>query len=175
MQSKIGNPKSKMAPLPVTIRWLIHDDMPEVLSIEAAAFGRHAWPEEDFCRVLRQRNVIGMVGETNEGLEGFDAGSAEVSIVAGFMLYELHRTRLHLLNFAVDPNYRRRGVGRQMLEKLTGKLCRERRTRLTLEVRETNLDAQLFFRACKLRAVKTLRCWWRDTDEDAYVFQARCG
>ena len=34
-----------------------------------------------------------------------------------------------------------------MMSKLMGKLSQQRRSRLLLEVRETNLDAQLFFRA----------------------------
>ena len=34
--------------------------------------------------------------------------------VVGFMIYELHKTRIHVLNFAVDRHYQRRGVGSQM-------------------------------------------------------------
>jgi len=49
--------------------------------------------------------------------------------VVGFMIYELHKTRLHILNFAVAPQYRRLGIGRQMVTKLIGKLSSHRRTR----------------------------------------------
>ena len=73
--------------------------------------------------------------------------------VAGFMIYELHKSRLHVLNFAVHEDHRRRGVGTQMLEKLVGKLTDDRRTRILLEVRERNLDAQLFFKAANFRAI----------------------
>ena len=60
--------------------------------------------------------AIGMVAERGER-------------VLGFMIYELHKTRLHLLNFAVANDARRRGVGSQMVDKLIGKLSSQRRTR----------------------------------------------
>lgn len=144
---------------PVHIRWMIRRDMAEVLEIEQDGF-EFPWTEDDFIRCLRQRNCIGMVSEWDDR-------------VAGFMIYELHRTRLHLLNFAVTSEFRRRGVGTLMLAKLIGKLSTQRRTRISLEVRETNLAAQLFFRDNGFRAVNVLRDYYQDTTEDAYVMQYR--
>ncbi|REK19329.1 MAG: ribosomal-protein-alanine N-acetyltransferase [Planctomycetota bacterium] len=145
--------------LRVHIRWMIRRDMGEVLQIEGHAF-EFPWSEEDFIRCLRQRNCIGMVAEHEDR-------------VVGFMIYELHRTRLHLLNFAVADDFRRRQVGSQMLSKLVGKLSSQRRTRIALEVRETNLPAQLFFRSMGFRAVSVLRDFYDDTTEDAYLMQYR--
>lgn len=143
----------------VHIRWMIRRDMPEVLAIEEECF-EFPWSEDDFIRCLRQRNCIGMVAEHDER-------------VAGFMIYELHRNRLHILNFAVAAPLRRHGVGRQMVEKLIGKLSSQRRNRIMLEVRETNLAAQLFFRDLGFRAVSVLRDFYVDTTEDAYLMQYR--
>ena len=42
-----------------------------------------------------------------------------------------------------------------------------------LEVRETNLPAQLFFRQLGFRAVSVLRDFYEDTTEDAYLMQYR--
>jgi ribosomal-protein-alanine N-acetyltransferase len=47
--------------------------------------------------------------------------------VVAFMIYELHRSRLHMLNFAVTRSHRRLGVGTQMMEKLVAKLTPDRR------------------------------------------------
>ena len=91
--------------------------------------------------------------------------------VVGFMIYELHKIKLHILNFAVHPAYRRLGIGSQMVAKLIGKLSSHRRTRITLEVRETNLPAQLFFRAQGFRAVRVLRGFYEDSGEDAFLMQ----
>jgi len=145
------------AQLRVHIRWMIRRDMPEVLDIERASF-EFPWFEEDFIRCLRQRNCIGMVAEHAEH-------------VVGFMIYELHKTRLHILNFAVAKNFHHRGVGTQMIEKLIGKLSSQRRTEITLEVRETNLAAQIFFRENGFRATSVLREFYDDSPEDAYMMQ----
>ena len=91
--------------------------------------------------------------------------------VVGFMIYELHKTRLHILNFAVSAGLRHRSVGTQMIEKLVGKLSSQRRTEITLEVRETNLGAQIFFRQSGFRATNVLRDFYDDSTEDAYVMQ----
>src|SRR5439155_23681094 len=110
---------------------------------------------------LRQRNCIGMVAEASER-------------VVGFMVYELHKNRLHVLNFAVHEQFRRRRVGAQMVKKLISKLSHDRRSRVLLEIRETNLPAQLFFRSLGFRAVSVLRDFYEDTPEDAYLMQFRC-
>jgi len=144
-------------PLCVHIRWMIRRDMPEVLAIENGSF-EFSWSEDDFIRCLRQRNCIGMVAEHDER-------------IVGFMIYELHKNRLHVLNFAVRSELRRRGIGSQMLRKLVQKLSNQRRNRIMLEVRETNLPAQLFFRAAGFRAVSLLREFYEDTPEDAYLMQ----
>jgi ribosomal-protein-alanine N-acetyltransferase len=35
--------------------------------------------------------------------------------IIGFMIYELHKSRLRVLNFATTPDMRRQGVGSQMI------------------------------------------------------------
>ena len=143
--------------LRVHIRWMIRRDMPEVLGIEEGSFGT-PWTEEDFLRCLRQRNCIGMVAEHGER-------------IAGFMVYELHKNRLHILDFAVMGEYRRRGIGLQMIAKLLAKLSSHRRTKVTLEIRETNLAAQVFFSRQGFKAIKVLRSYFEDSGEDAYLLQ----
>src|SRR6476661_7079231 len=87
--------------------------------------------------------------------------------VVGFMIYELHKTKLHVLNFAVAPEWRRFGIGGQMVLKLIGKLSSHRRTKITLAVRESNLAAQLFFRSQAFKATRVLRGYYEDSGEDA--------
>jgi ribosomal-protein-alanine N-acetyltransferase len=136
------------------IRWMIRRDMPEVMAIERESF-EFPWTENDFILSLRNRNCIGMVVEREER-------------VVGFMIYELHTSRLHLLSLAVAANCRRQGIGRAMVEKLLCKLSQQRRTSLHLEVRESNLAAQVFFRAHGLRATNIVHDFYDDTPEDAY-------
>lgn len=145
--------------LKVQIRWLIRRDMPEVLDIERSSF-EFAWTEEHFLEYLRQRNCIGMVAEHNQ-------------TIVGFMIYELHKSRLRILNFAVAPESRRHGVGSQMVQRLVDKLAQQRREEIELEVRETNLAAQLFFRNHHFRAIEVMRGFYDDSTEDAYRMRYR--
>ncbi|MEQ9409104.1 MAG: ribosomal protein S18-alanine N-acetyltransferase [Fuerstiella sp.] len=139
------------------IRWLIRRDMDEVLEIERASF-EFPWTEEEFLSCLRQRNCIGTVAELDHE-------------IVGFMIYELHQSMLRILNFAVAPNCRKRGVGRQMVQRLIDKLSQQRRREIVLEVRETNLAAQLFFANSGFRALSVLRNHYDDTLEDAYYMR----
>ncbi|MBI3465905.1 MAG: ribosomal protein S18-alanine N-acetyltransferase [Planctomycetes bacterium] len=139
---------------------MIRRDLPEVLAIEQASYD-YPWNEEEFLRCLRQRNCIGMVAEVD-------------GHVLGFMIYELHKSKLHVLNLAVHPDQRREGIGSQMVAKLISKLHQQRRARVVLEVRETNLAAQLFLQSHGFRAISVLRNHYDDSSEDAYVMQYRC-
>lgn len=143
--------------LRVHIRWMIRRDMPEILEIEKQSF-EFPWNDNDFVRSLRQRNCIGMVAECDDR-------------IVGFMIYELHKTRLHILNFAVHPDHRRNGIGEKMTSKLVSKLSSQKRTRILLEVRETNLMAQVFFRKVGFRAISVLRDFYDDSVEDAYLME----
>jgi ribosomal-protein-alanine N-acetyltransferase len=145
--------------LDVQIRWLIRRDMPEVLKIERESFD-FPWSDEDFLCCLRQRTCIGMVAEYDHQ-------------IVGYMVYELHKARLHILNFAVASEFRRLGIGTQMVLRLVDKLSQQRRNEILLEVRERNLSAQLFFRNQNFRAITVLRQHYDDTDEDAYIMRFR--
>lgn len=137
------------------VRWLIRRDMPEVMDIERVSF-EFPWEESEFLEQLKQRNIIGMVAEHQER-------------VVGFVIYRLVKGKIHILNFAVAPWARRQSVGSQMVEKLILKLSYQRRNEIVLEVRESNLPAQLFFRHCGFYAdVGILYGHYEDTDEDAY-------
>lgn len=148
VQTKLGE---------VQIRWLVRRDIPAVVAIERVAFGESAWHAEEFSRCLKQKHCIGLVAEHAER-------------IVGFMIYELHQTRLHLLSMAVESHVRRCGVGRRLLQVLIGRLTSER-LRITLEVRETNLAAQMFFRSVGFYATKVLQDWYDNVDEGAYFMQ----
>lgn len=138
-------------------RWMIRRDMPEVLTIERRSFA-HFWTEEDFLACLHQRNCIGMVAEHEER-------------IVGFMVYELLKSQLHVLNFAVCPTMRRKQVGAEMVGRLVNKLRQQQRTAIRVEVREANIAAQLFFRSQGFAATGILRGHYEDSSEDAYCMR----
>ncbi|TSC79359.1 MAG: ribosomal-protein-alanine acetyltransferase [Candidatus Peregrinibacteria bacterium Gr01-1014_25] len=114
------------------IRWMIRRDLPEVLAIEQASFEPDQWTEDDFLTTMRQHNVIGMVAEYDEK-------------VVGSMLYELHKTTIRLATMAVDPRYRRKGIGTQMIQRLCGKLKSHRRNVLDVGIPTETAEAAIPF------------------------------
>lgn len=143
------------------IRWMIRRDLDKVLEIENANFDC-AWDQKDFLNCLRQRNCIGMVAEVGNK-------------VLGFMIYALHKHYLELINFAVHPEWHRQKIGHQMVAKMTSKLAHHRRTKINLKTRESNLKAQLFFKAEGFKAVKIYHRWFDDSNEDAYEMRYSIG
>ncbi|MDR2172146.1 MAG: ribosomal protein S18-alanine N-acetyltransferase [Planctomycetaceae bacterium] len=141
----------------VYVRWMVRRDFAEVMTIENSCF-EFPWREEDFQSCLKQRNCIGMVAEKNNR-------------VVGFMIYETPKNRIHLLNIAILPEFQRQGIASQMIQKLISKLTNQGRTKITMEIRESNLPALLFFRSRGFKATGVLHCFYEDTNDDAYLMQ----
>ena len=137
------------------IRFMIRRDMPEVLDIEAASFP-HPWDEATFINCLRQRNCIGMVVEQKDR-------------VVGYMIYEMHKNRLHVLNLAVSTESRRQGVGTAMVAKLISKL-RLGRQSIFAEVSEWNDAGICFLRDSGFWCTAVAHGHY-DNGTDAYVFR----
>lgn len=139
----------------LVLRYMQVKDSPEVLAIEHDSFAE-PWSDDDFRQFLRERNCIGMVAV----LDGQ---------VVGYVVYRLMPRYIHLLNLAVRHEHRRRGIGRAFIDKLKVRARAGRRSCLALEVAEWNLRAQVFFRACGLRASTILRSHYHD-GSDAFQF-----
>lgn len=137
------------------IRWLLRRDLSEVLWIESST--RDAWTEPELMEVLRQKNCIGLVAEYER-------------CIVGFAVYELHANTLILRRIGVDNRCRRQGIGRQIVERIAGKLKPQSRRFLDATVSESNLEAQLFFQACGFVAVDMMRGEGL-RGEDAYLMR----
>ncbi len=132
-------------------------DLPSVLQIEEESFD-DPWNEDEFIRCLQHpkiMNIVAKVGDT----------------IVGFMIYELLEDRLHLLNLGVKTEFRRKGVGKILIKFLENKLSNGRRKKVVLEVIETDLSAQLFFKKMGFRSIKVLHNFFKDSERDAYRMQ----
>ena len=144
----------------VHIRWMVRRDLPEVLQIERESF-EFPWTKYEFLGYCHpKRNRTYMVAEYND-------------TIVGFIVYELNKTKIKLINLAVDPRFRRLGVATQMVAKLIGKLNYQNRKRITFEIRETNLGAQLFFKTIGFQVIQILKNYHYEMEEDAYLMQYR--
>lgn len=140
----------------MNIRWTIRRDLPAVLAIDRASFAA-PWSEARFVEHLKIRNCIGMVAECD-------------GEIVGHVVYELHRRHVSVVRLAVAPAFRRRGIGREILQCIENKLDVTRRTEIWLELGERDLRGQLFVRACGMRCCQTLHVEGRD---DLYLFKRR--
>lgn len=87
----------------------------------------------------------------------------------GFVNYWLVADEVHLLNLALGPEHRGRGLGTRLLAHVVafarGHACRV----VTLEVRRSNLTAQHLYRKAGFRAVSVRPAYYTDNHEDAIV------
>ena len=131
--------------------------MPDILRIEHLSFD-HPWQEEEFNKQRKKRNCVGLVAEYQEA-------------VIGYILCSMYKNSIHVDNIAILHDARRKGVGTQLIERITNKLSSDRSC-VTVDVRESNLDAQLFFRNLGFQAVK-IHPEFFSNDEAAYSFVYR--
>lgn len=123
-------------------RWMTKSDLITVCSIERRSFDM-PWSSDDFRNVLSERRCIGTVAELDD-------------YIYGFCVYMLEPDHLRIVNLAVDPRFRGRTVGRQLVNKLRTKLHPDRRCRILVDVRESNCDAQLFFSTEGFRCIRVI-------------------
>jgi len=134
-----------------SVRSMRPDDRADVLRIEEASFP-DAW--------------------TADVLAGWLAKGASGHILeregrcVGFFLVLLAGDHLHLANLAVAPEERRKGIASFALRKIENIAWAHGLPRIELEVRETNLAAQLLYRRNGYRAVDIVRSYY--SDQDAY-------
>lgn len=113
-----------------TIRPMTTDDLGEVVALEAANQPR-PWSEQIFRDELAAENRVYLVA-VDEGVVGF----------GGVMLVG---DEAHVTNLFVDPDRRRRGVGRSLMIALAGAAVDGGARHLTLEVRKTNHAARSLY------------------------------
>lgn len=139
------------------IRGLTNRDMPAVLTIENAGF-ENGWDEYEFKRCLRRKNCYGLVATHNRK-------------VVGFAVLETFSATFQILDIAVHPEYRRQRAGQIIMTWIVGQMLSTHRRRIVMEIRETNLPAQMFLKFCGFRASQVLRAYYDDSGEDCFQFE----
>ncbi|TDA31980.1 MAG: ribosomal-protein-alanine N-acetyltransferase [Hadesarchaea archaeon] len=68
----------------------------------------------------------------------------------------------HILSIAVDPEYRRRGVGRALIQRALERLRKEGATAVRLEARKSNLGARAFYSVLGFKEERELPHYYED-------------
>lgn len=145
--------------LKINLRWMTREAMPRILELERGA-GGFSWSPEDFQAVILRKTCLGMVAEYGGG-------------IIGFLLYEILPDGLFVHRLAVAPEYRRQGVASQMMARVCCQLNDHHQRLIRVDVRESNVAAQLFFQSLGFRAQVIFKSHFDDTGEDAYRMHYR--
>ncbi len=89
--------------------------------------------------------------------------------VAGYLMAWRSGPELHILNVAVDPEQRRRGLGAALLEAALAEARRGGMISVSLEVRRGNRPALEMYRAYGFEEAGLRPGYYADTGEDALI------
>jgi [ribosomal protein S18]-alanine N-acetyltransferase len=132
------------------------DDVPAVHEIERLSF-RTPWPSYAFEQELRGNRLARYVVAR--------AGDA----VVGFAGLWLMVDDAHITTFSVHPDWRRQGIGRQLLLNLVELSHAIGARRMTLEVRASNGGAQALYRSFGFEVEGRRVRYYSDDGEDALI------
>jgi ribosomal-protein-alanine N-acetyltransferase len=137
----------------VAPRPLVEADLDRVAALERAVF-TDPWSRRSFEELLGQPQVRGIAVDDD-------------GCLAGYALYTVVAGEGEILNFAVDPAVRRRGLGRRLLEGILDQMRVAGTTHVFLEVRQSNHAAIQLYAAFGFRSVSLRRAYYRNPTEHA--------
>lgn len=115
----------------ITIEEMVVADLADVLVIERAAF-RTPWSRETFRSALAQGHVRCSVARRGR-------------CVVGYTVQQPIGSAIDVVRLAVDPGFRRRGVGRLLLDAVLEDARRRGVARVSLKVRVVNSAARALY------------------------------
>jgi ribosomal-protein-alanine N-acetyltransferase len=142
---------------PYRIRPAVLADAPSLVAIERRCFG-DPWSEASFREALGSAWNFVLVAQTSRGVAGYLVGREAGGIG-------------EVLNLAVAPEFRRRGMGEALLEAGLAAFRRSRVDEVFLEVRESNTSARALYARYGFRPVGQRSAYYRNPKEDALVLR----
>lgn len=131
-------------------------DLDRVAAIERATFS-DPWSRRSFDELLGKPHVRALAVDGDDGR------------LAGYAVCQVAAGEAEILNLAVDPAARRRGLGGQLLDAALGALRRAGTTVVFLEVRQSNQAAIRLYERAGFHVVTLRRAYYRNPTEHALV------
>lgn len=128
-------------------------DLDSLLELERTCF-TYPWTEKQYALGLKF-GIFHVFGLTGPGG------------LAAYASFTVAADEMELLNIAVRPEDRRRGLGARLLRIVLGIAARMGAARAILDVRETNEAALALYRGFGFEQVGVRRKYYPDTQEDA--------
>ena len=136
------------------IRRLTYADLPQVVALERRAFPT-PWSLAMFVLELSKPGGVCL------------AASGEDGELAGYVICSRYDIVWHVMNVAVDPLQRRRGIATALLTALIDRVGED--APLTLEVRTSNAGAIALYEGFGFRAAGVRPRYYQDNGEDAVI------
>jgi len=130
-----------------------------MMEIENASF-RNPWSAESMREIL-ESPVFGSMGAFHKN-----------GRLIGYIIFSEVVDELHVLNVAVRPDYRSRGLASEMLNYLHRVAMERGRKYAYLEVRESNKIAQHLYEKFGYKPLHRRKDYYSDSHEDAIVMAA---
>jgi ribosomal-protein-alanine N-acetyltransferase len=137
------------------LRPMIIEDLEQVVEIEKDSMPS-PWSKELFEEELKRERARYFVGEID-------------GQVAGYMGYWEAPEEAHIINLAVAPRFRQKGLGFQMMEYCLRFAYKKGARLATLEVRESNEAALKLYEKMNFRIVAIRKKYYSDNQENAVV------
>jgi [ribosomal protein S18]-alanine N-acetyltransferase len=136
------------------IRRLTYADLPQVMAIERRSFPT-PWSLGMFVLELSKPSGISLAVRRSGRM-------------AGYLVCSRYDVVWHIMNVAVDPAERRRGVASALLSELIARVG-DPAARFTLEVRPSNAAAIRLYEGFGFKSAGLRRRYYEDNGEDALV------
>src|ERR671933_1733398 len=146
-----------MATTALDVRRLQMRDLNEIDTIERASYPT-PWSRSMFIGEISKPSSI-CIG-------AFDPETAEL---VGYMIISRYVDAWHVMNIAVAPEHRRRGVATMLLERLFELTAGDDRRGYTLEVRVSNGGAIKLYERLGFKPRGVRRGYYTDNREDALI------
>lgn len=140
------------------VRSAILADIPTILAIEKQSATAAHWSADEYQRRVDDGFVL--LGEAAEAIHGFIC----VRVVAGEWEIE---------NVVVAAEFRRRGVGAELVQEVIRRAQMAGGTAVWLEVRESNLAARALYEKHGFRKSGQRREYYKTPTEDAILYELR--
>ena len=137
-------------------------DLTALAGLESACF-THPWTEAQFAEEMSVAAPGGLFV-----LEG-SLRPGETAAICAYCAFRLVDDEMHVMNVAVAPKARRRGLARRLLHFALRRASRAGARRAFLELRAGNREALGLYESLGFRFVSRRRAYYRQPVEDALV------
>jgi len=131
------------------------DDIRQILEIEKISFPT-PWHSYIFELELKKPRTLQLVSKFGDQVTGY---------IISWMMYD----EIHILNIAVHPDFRRKGIARRLLSDVIEYFYPRGARSVILEVRMYNKAAQNLYESLGFRTLRIRKKYYTDTGEDAIV------